>query len=364
MPLAESKLPENNTINLLAAGILDAHAAYCGSKHMSSTTPGVLFVVQPRNGNICDERPLEYALLQHDPPIPVYRVIFGAQILSQTTLSPSRELLYHSPTLATPIEIAVVYMRAGYDFEEYSPSGIDTRRQLERSRAIKCPSILCHLATFKKVQQELAMPGILARILAPEEAALVSETFAPMYPLDGLSKAGQTGQELACHPKTAIDYVLKPSLEGGGHNTYRLDIPELLGEIPESQWQGYILMKLVNPLVQKNILLTSRGYYDNVIAMEDKMGDDPEIERAAADIDPLLKKGGPTVSELGVFGVCLWRRSDHGSNEILRNYQAGWSFKTKPDYVDEMSVVKGYGCFDSPLLVDDPLDERYQHCSA
>jgi len=31
---------------------------------------------------------------------------------------------------------------------------------------------------------------------------------------------------------------------------------------------------------------------------------------------------------------------------------AGWTFKTKPVSVDEMSVVKGYGCFDCPLLVD------------
>ena len=326
---------------------------YCSSKDVKSTTPGVLFVVQPRNGNICDERPLEYALWQHDPPIPVYRVIFGDPVLAHTTLSSSRELLYHSPSLATPVEIAVVYMRAGYEFEEYSPSGIAARRQLERSRAIKCPSILCHLATFKKVQQELAMPGVLERFLAPEEAALVSETFVPMYPLDRVSKAGQMGRELASYPETAYDYVLKPSLEGGGHNTYRLDIPGHLAEIPESRWSGYILMKLVNPLVQENFLLTSRGIYDHETAIEDMMEEDSEFEKAAAEIDPLLKQGGPTVSELGVFGVCLWRGSDDGSNGIMQNYQAGWSFKTKPDYVNEMSVVKGYGCFDSPLLVDE-----------
>ena len=197
------------------------------------------------------------------------------------------------------------------------------------------------------------MPGVLERFLAPEEAALVSETFAPMYPLDRWSKAGQTGRELASHPETAYDYVLKPSLEGGGHNTYRLDIPGHLAGIPESSWRGYILMKLVNPLVQENILLTSREIYDHQTAIEDMMEEDSEFEKAAADVDPLLKQGGSTVSELGVFGVCLWRRSDDGSNGIMQNYQAGWSFKTKPDYVNEMSVVKGYGCFDSPLLVDE-----------
>ena len=61
---------------------------------------------------------------------------------------------------------------------------------------------------------------------------------------------------------------------------------------------------------------------------------------------------GPIVSELGVFGTCLWRKKDGGGAEIQENNQSGWSFKTKPIDVNEMSVVKGYGCFDSPFLVD------------
>lgn len=58
--------------------------------------------------------------------------------------------------------------------------------------------------------------------------------------------------------------------------------------------------------------------------------------------------GGPTVSELGIVGVCLWKGA-----EIIQNTQAGWTFKTKPTHIDEMSVVKGYGCFDCPNLVEE-----------
>ena len=72
---------------------------------------------------------------------------------------------------------------------------------------------------------------------------------------------------------------------------------------------------------------------------------------------------GSVVSELGVFGTCLWRKdgtvveqSNQGKNGDSKSHSsnrlAGWSFKTKAAGVDEMSVVKGYGSFDCPRLVD------------
>lgn len=350
--LSNNKIPKNETIDSLAAGLRSAHTAYGQSRYVKSSTPGILFVVQPRNVNICDERPLEYVLWEHD--IPAYRAIFGAQLLEHTTLSPSRELLYQPSSLSEGVEIAVVYMRAGYDSEEYSLGGIEARLRLERSRAIKCPSILSHLATFKKVQQELAVPGVLEKFLSSEEAAIVSRTFAPMFPLDKESRAGRIGRQLACDPATASSYVLKPSLEGGGHNIYRRDIPGLLSNTPEAQWHTYILMELVNPLIQKNILLTPRGIYDKVAAIEDRSDFDAENEaEEQSSLDRLsTKEGGPTVSELGIFGVCMWKKPGPGWDWIMLNVEAGWSFKTKPDYIDEISVVKGFGCFDSPLLID------------
>jgi hypothetical protein len=36
---------------------------------------------------------------------------------------------------------------------------------------------------------------------------------------------------------------------------------------------------------------------------------------------------------------------------MLDSSVGGWTFKTKYADVDEMSVVKGYGCFDTPYLV-------------
>ena len=356
---AHHGLPPNDTIRSLANAIWKAHSIYRSPQTEQRTTPGVLFIVQPRNMNICDERPLEYALWNHNPSIPAYRVIFGEEVLTNTYLSPTRELMYQSPSMSSPLEIAVVYMRAGYELEEYTPSGYAARLLLEKSRAIKCPSILCHLATFKKVQQELAVPGVLERFLPATDAAAIAKTFMPMYPMDNLSSAGKQGRRLACDPVTAAKHVLKPSLEGGGHNIYSVDIPAYLGSIPKSQWHSFILMELISPPVQKSVLLPPGGMSHgahpeatNPSASSSTFHPDPITSTSKNLID---RFGEPTASELGIFGTCIWRRQsgeNGGSLVVLENSDAGWSFKTKPAGINEMSVVKGYGCFDSPLLID------------
>ena len=50
-------------------------------------------------------------------------------------------------------EVALVYYRTGYQFEQYANENAwDARTLMECSRAIKCPSIDVHLTTFKKFQ--------------------------------------------------------------------------------------------------------------------------------------------------------------------------------------------------------------------
>lgn len=57
--------------------------------------------------------------------------------------------------------ITVVYFRAGYEPGHYpSEKEWDARYLIEKSGAIKCPSIHYHLAGTKKVQQALAKPGM------------------------------------------------------------------------------------------------------------------------------------------------------------------------------------------------------------
>jgi glutathione synthase len=258
----------------------------------------------------------------------MYRLEFGSDILEYTHLTEGRELLCHPPWLAstTPVEISVVYLRAGYEAGEYDHVGWEARFQLEISVAIKCPSLLAHITTFKKVQQALTAPGSLERFLSASDATAIRETFVPLYPLDE-SEQGLFARKLACDPEKSANYILKPSLEGGGHNVYGAEIPDYLSSISQAQWRSYILMERIQPPIQTNLLM-----------------------------GPEALDSGETVSELGILGCCLWQSqseqtSDHRC-KMLHNSVGGWTFKTKFADIDEMSVVKGYGHFNTPLLMD------------
>lgn len=308
----------------------------------------VLFVVQPNNVNIADERPIEYAL--NSRRIRCVRVEFGSEIMARTSLGAKKTLLFH-PIYAPedPIEISVVYHRAGYDVEEYDAAGRACRLRLEISRAIKCPSILGHLPTLKVVQQQLTKRENLLRFLGYEEAEKISAVCMPMYALDD-SNEGKKSKEIIMNATQVKNHVLKPCLEGGGHNIFGEQIPGHVKQLRREgkTWEDLVLMELIQPPDVRNVLMSpSQGGYS-----------------------------GSVVSELGVFGASMWRSTavrssqetegqEHheeeddseqeegveGDGNILLNRQIGFSFKTKRRSVKEMSVVKGYGCFDSPFLV-------------
>ncbi|KAI1631519.1 glutathione synthetase [Biscogniauxia mediterranea] len=318
-----TNLPKNNAIKEIAASLEAAHRIYDQLTETSWKTV-ILMTVQPENVNICDERPIEYSLSDCDPPIPLYRVEFSNEVMQRCHIGPKRELLFTSPRGGEVFEVSVVYQRAGYDPGEYTPQGIEARYMLEASRAIKCPTILSHISGFKKVQQELTKPGVLERFVSAENADALRRTFMPLYAFD-TSEDGVAARKLALDENSAAMYILKPSLDGGGHNIYGKDIPSFLARIPQHTWSRYILMERINARLMQGVL-----------------------------ISPLMTHRGLVVSELGAIGTCLWRREAGGgrSTEILGNASAGWTFKTKPSDVDEMSVVKGYGCFDCPLFLD------------
>ncbi|PYH69635.1 glutathione synthetase [Aspergillus vadensis CBS 113365] len=321
-PIKLSSLPTNENIKGLADSLATAHDIYGPARCDLATKTGVLFIVQPDNFNVADELPIEYALWDRDVPVPTYRVEWGEDVLERTCLGGNRELLFY-PHLqgegSRPVEVSVVYLRAGLEVHEYDAAGIECRVRLEQSRAIKCPSVLGHVLTFKKVQQALMGLGVLERFLDSEEkVSVIRDTFVGMYPMDGDSEEGHYARGLATDHETAWRYILKPSLEGGGHNIYGEDIPGfLLGMISESEWGRYVLMERIRSPVVGNVLMSRMGVEESDV-----------------------------VSELGVFGLCIWKKG-----EILTNETVGWSLKTKFADVDEMSVVKGFGCFDTPLLV-------------
>lgn len=321
-------LVKSKSAELLASGLAEAHKAY--GSGTTSLPKCVLFLVQSPERNVFDQRHLEYPLIyQHG--IRTYRLPFS-DVLKDTHLDSTRTLIYtppHSPS--TPHEVTTLYFRAGYSPTDYTgPDSWTARLHLERSRAIKCPSILTHLSGAKKIQQVLATPSSphLSRFIpSPITSSRLLSTFAPIYPLD-TSEAGQSARTLALDPKTAANFVLKPQREGGGNNVYRSKIPNFLKSIPEEQWPAYILMEMIDAPPLKNVILRNGE----------------------------VQKGG-VIGELGVYGVMLWRNEleegqHKGVKEVLVNKEAGYLLRTKGDTSEEGGVAAGFGAVDSVLLVD------------
>ncbi|KAH6610689.1 glutathione synthetase [Trichoderma cornu-damae] len=327
LPPGSLHLPDNQSIRGLAGGIQAAFHAY--PKSSLGLAKCVIFLVQGGERNIFDQRHLEYQVSQSSPVIPVFRLSMS-DIFKHTTLAntPTRQLLYRPPRDPSAVfEVAVVYMRSGYHTNDYpNQAAWDARYHLERSAAIKCPSILTQLAGTKKVQQVLATPrppsapSALARFIddGTPAAAELWKTFTNIYPMDK-SAAGLEARKKALDPELCKAYVLKPQREGGGNNIYRGAIPTFIKALPESYWASYILMELIVPPPVSNIILRN-GY---------------------------LEEGG-VICELGIYGACLW---DQGTGEMLHNEGAGYLLRTKGDQSEEGGVAAGYGCMDSVSLV-------------
>ncbi|KAK8221221.1 glutathione synthetase large chain [Phyllosticta capitalensis] len=323
--ISQDTLPESKSVPSLAAGLAAAHIAYGPSKLENPLC--VLFVVQDPERNVFDQRLLEYSLLNKSG-VRSFRVPFS-KVLDETKLDSQRNLIYrpkHAP--GKEFEVSTVYFRAGYSPDDYlGDNEWGARLHIERSCAIKCPSILLQLAGCKKVQQVLATPHSphLARFLSDEETvARVKKTFAPIYPLDR-SEAGLEARKLATDTNSAQRYVLKPQREGGGNNIYRGNIPPFLATLPESSWPAYILMEMIEPPPANNVIIRNGE----------------------------VRKGG-VIGELGVYGVCLWRHGDGAADRghILENWEAGYLLRTKGNESEEGGVAAGFGAVDSICLVD------------
>ena len=83
-------------------------------------------------------------------------------------------------------EVGVIYMRCGYHPDQYpTQAEWDARLMMERSLAVKSPSINYHLAGTKKVQQELARTGQVEKFLGDNlQISAVKEIFTGLYSLD------------------------------------------------------------------------------------------------------------------------------------------------------------------------------------
>ena len=160
--------------------------------------------------------------------------------------------------------MSLVYFRAGYIPTHY-PTQVEWDGLLivERSNAVKCPSIGLFLSGSKKVQQRLAEKGILEQFLDPSHAELLRTTFSKCLPLcfsdvrcfwptrslAGIYSLDVDDAETKNIIQQACDdpdsFVLKPQREGGCNNIWGQEIKKSLLSMNLEERAQFILMKRI-----------------------------------------------------------------------------------------------------------------------
>ncbi|XP_015793231.1 glutathione synthetase [Tetranychus urticae] len=300
--------PKINTCDFVASSLIKAWEVY-GKKEAI-----IVFIVEQRTFNICDQKAIEIQLFRKRPDILVKRKQFSD--ISKDCLDENNILRVDGK------EVAVVYYRTGYVPVDYpDEKSWEARLLLERSKAIKCPSIKYQLAGVKKFQQILTDKNILKRFIRPEEGLdELYGTFAAIY---HLSDTPEGNKSLEMGLKNPEKFVLKPQREGGGNNYYGSDIVTKLSEIRKSdERNAYILMELIDAVPVTNYgvdyksSLKSRNFVKDTI-----------------------------ISELGIFGSIL-----ADGEQVYCNEEGGYLLRSKRVNDTEAGIAAGAGFLDAPYL--------------
>lgn len=149
------------------------------------------FVKRIQRSSYCEKHWLKFISKQHWDQMRNYSCKCSLWRVRQWTFFHLNDFVIVIDSNGT--EVTVVYFRAGYEPGHYPTANEwDARYLVEKSLAIKCPSINYHLAGTKKVQQALAKPGILNRFLTDEiKIKTISNIFTGLYSMDSNSEDGQ-----------------------------------------------------------------------------------------------------------------------------------------------------------------------------
>lgn len=292
--------------------------------------PIVLVVVQANERNTGDQFALLFELLE------VHGIVSLRRTLEELQTCMTLHVVSNGPPLAVVDEqypVAVAYFRSTYTPEDFlTETAWTARHDIERSSAIKCPSIPYHLLTFKKLQELFCdVNNVLIPIAFrgnEKKARQLQCHFVSQHSLNPAEVGEEAVQRVIHdalqHPER---YVLKPQLEGGGNlltgesmqavlrTTKDMD-PALFDKVRRE----YILMSRIDFPVRSGALLVQ----GKVVQLEKNM-----------------------CSELGIYGVIL--SDDMG--RMLHNASAGYIVRTKPADVDDGGVMSGVAALDSLALV-------------
>lgn len=279
---------------------------------------------------------------------------------------------------------SVVYFRSCYTPGDFLNEDCWAAREvLERSNAVKCPSLPYHLMTWKKVQQRFTdVEEVLQGIALGghrEDAEALASHFVGQFALNkdeenllepltqsrdcqsnkssektpithhicGVKDVEELIQEAIAHPER---YVLKPQLEGGGNLFAGENMRELLRSATlENDPIMYYKVRREFILMERiDFPLRNVGFF-----RQEK-----------------LYSAIPMSSELGIFGVIL---SDGSGAEVTEtepdqdenkgrdgmksryspylNAYAGYVVRSKPEGEDDGGVMAGLACLDSLAIL-------------
>lgn len=281
--MRHANVPDNNCLEVVCNAFRKAHQLY---KEAYQAEAIILMIIQDGERNVFDQSSIVIAL----HPIRAIRRTFSDLKYS---ISPDGALQVDG------MEVSVIYWRSAYMPDDYVDEKCwETRKALEHSRAIKCPTVLMQLVGMKKMQEVLYRhPEIV-----PSELLDCFARFYDPADIDGI--------------KDYSRLVLKPQREGGGNNTYGASIAHKLDEL-RAHADAFVLMELIDAKRRSTRLLKQGLIYANV----------------------------ETISELGTYGTLL---SIDG--KIVTNEYAGYVLRTKPSEASEGGLVHGISVLDAPHL--------------
>jgi glutathione synthase len=288
-----------------------------------SGDPGFLMVVQEEEDNIFDQRLLEQQLRQLG--LQTYRRSFR-QLHEQLSTGPRDSL-----QLAGCGDIHVVYLRAGYQYQDYVATDLDTRRCcealtrtrifIERHRVAVNATLAQQLATSKRMQLHVALgAGRLLEELGfdKRERTDLEAIITPMRTVDRHTLPALLEEN------SSPDWVLKNQGEGGGHCLFDRDIMRQLETMEDEDYPAWVLMRRLRPTGRAEPTLVVRN------------------GRA--------QQVGSLVSEIGMFTAHLDGQPLPVGGQ--RSGYAGYLVRSKPPEVTEAGVHSGFGALDSLVLLE------------
>ncbi|KAL3113341.1 hypothetical protein niasHT_018956 [Heterodera trifolii] len=313
----QKQMPNSEGDTAIAKALYHAWQAFGDSAGI------ILIIANKRNLNRIGQKHIEYEINK----------LSGGKVKSKRIGEPERALLVKKGSLTLHPEdfslllegkrVSVVYQMTDPQEDEQNADEAAAQLLIERSTAIKAPTVSLNLASMKRVQMLLAKPGMLEKFLPePEYEEMVAElrsTFAGLWDLEDNDE--DTIRAIEDAIENPQNYVLKPNMEGGGHNFWGDKIREKLRTFTANEKAAHILMKRVQPLVIKNFMVRSQQ---------------------------TKTQYGPMTSELSIVG---WLLGDANGNRVLDNVQSGHFMRTKLEKVDEGGISVGTGAFDSPFLI-------------